>query len=295
MRPHATFDFLVIGAQKAGTSSIHEYMRLHTHIVVPGAKEVPFFLENRSRKEVQDFFEQYSLKRRSEFDVVGKVTPQYLVGPGVSRNLHAHNPALRILVLVRNQLERTLSHYKMNRRRGIESLSFDDRISAIREGESLGVSSEVGAIVEGSLYGKLLSGFYHDFPTENIGLFSFSLFESHRISLLRSVFDFCGVDPSYAINMPEIVAHKGGLRSKFVQASSIRKTRILKPLKVLLPARYRRELISRYDRWNVIPDQSKPVISTVNRQWLFDIFSEDIDSSPFKSQFPKDVLPDARK
>lgn len=108
--PFVTFamlDFLGIGAQRAATTWLYRMLQLHPQVAFPAGKEVHFW--NRRIDRGADWyraqFEPSCAGRRQ-----GEITPGYaLLTPPTLRQVHAFNPKLRILFILRNPMERAWS------------------------------------------------------------------------------------------------------------------------------------------------------------------------------------------
>src|SRR5215210_1809467 len=74
-------DFLGIGAQKAGTTSLHHYMRTHPELYLPEAKEQPFFTVDTAFEEGWDSFASVAFHGAPTGRCYGKITPHYMGGP----------------------------------------------------------------------------------------------------------------------------------------------------------------------------------------------------------------------
>lgn len=127
--------FLVVGAQKAGTSSLFDHLCAHPQVGRSQLKETDFFSYHYARGLTW---------YRSHFgigsSVVGEASPSYLYHPCVPERVARDLPGVRLVVLLRDPVERALSHYEHERRRGLEPLGLEaalaaeeDRIAADRE------------------------------------------------------------------------------------------------------------------------------------------------------------------
>jgi len=112
-------DFLVIGAMRAGTTSLHQFLASHPDIHLPHIKETDFFIGRQNWQLGREWYKrQYTLANRGIF---GEVCPNYAkadVFPGVPERAHTFNPNMRIFYIVRDPVERAISHYR-------HSLSYD--------------------------------------------------------------------------------------------------------------------------------------------------------------------------
>lgn len=130
-------DFLIVGAQKAGTTSVFNYLLKHPRIKAPLKKEVHYFDLNYGRGVgwYQSHFPvrwghraSGSSLSESSVRMTGEASPYYLYHPAVPERVKALLPDVRIIILLRNPVERAFSHYQHERRHGREALSFEEAI-----------------------------------------------------------------------------------------------------------------------------------------------------------------------
>jgi hypothetical protein len=127
--------FLVIGVQRGGTTSFYDALAQHPLILPALVKEVNFFglhYERGLSWYRAHFPRDLSGDRQA---VTGEATPYYLFDPRAPARVHSMLPDARLLVLLRDPVDRAWSHYLRERRMGRETLSFGDAIE--REGERL--------------------------------------------------------------------------------------------------------------------------------------------------------------
>jgi hypothetical protein len=211
-------DFLVIGAQKSGTTSLHEYLRRHPQLALPAGKEAPYFSHDGSylRQDWDDYvrktfpFAAEGLRR-------GTVTPAYMVGgvydaagPAtellsdertVPRRIADQLPNVRLIALLRDPLERALSHHRMETLTGGERRPFDLAVEQLLEPAALEDSrrwpqSSTGYITWGE-YGRLLSGYHDVFDAEQILVLYTAELARDPQGVLERIFRFLGVDPAF--------------------------------------------------------------------------------------------------
>lgn len=126
--------FLIVGAMKAGTTFLHACLAEHPSCVCAAEKELHFFDNNfhrgrawyRSRFPIRRWMES----RRGRPLLAGEATPYYLYHPLSPQRAKETCPGAKIIVLLRNPVDRAYSHYQQNVRAGFETLSFAEAIEA---------------------------------------------------------------------------------------------------------------------------------------------------------------------
>lgn len=141
-------DFLIIGGQKCGTTSLYNYLIEHPNILPARNKETRFF--HTRRYERGEFWYRASFptearKRRAEKEggsklITGESTPEYLFFPHVPSRARKTVPQARLIALLRNPVDRAYSHYHHKVRNGRENLTFEEAMA--REEERLSGEAE---------------------------------------------------------------------------------------------------------------------------------------------------------
>lgn len=120
--------FLIIGAQKGGTTSLHEYLVEHPLISPPTTKEVHYF--DLAHHRGVGWYRAHFQPAGRLGEISGEATPYYLFHPRVPA-LVAHDlPASKLIVILRNPIDRAFSHHNHERALGYEALSFEEAISS---------------------------------------------------------------------------------------------------------------------------------------------------------------------
>jgi hypothetical protein len=122
-------DFLIIGAQKAGTTALYAYLRRHPAITGPSWKEVSYFDRHYGRGEAW-YRGNFPNRVRARGKLVGEASPSYIFHPLGPERVKALVPEARLVALVRNPVDRALSHYHHEVALGREPLPFEDALDA---------------------------------------------------------------------------------------------------------------------------------------------------------------------
>lgn len=134
-------DFIIIGVQKGGTSSLYQYLVRHPNILPGYKKEVKFFDGNYQKG--LDWY-RYNFPFASQMEHVhaqsGEASPSYVFHPLVPVRIKETLPDVKLILMLRDPVARAYSHYQGNLRKGQESLTFqaaieqeEDRLKGERE------------------------------------------------------------------------------------------------------------------------------------------------------------------
>src|SRR5438067_7110090 len=113
--------FIVAGVQKAGTTALNYYLKRHPRIVLPVKKELHFFdndeLFAAEKVSYESLHKMFRSGRRSM--IAGENTPNYLYARPAMARIRDYNPAIKLIAIWRNPIERAFSQWNMQRQRGI--------------------------------------------------------------------------------------------------------------------------------------------------------------------------------
>jgi len=182
-------NFLVIGAQRAGTTWLDAQLRAHPEIYLPERrKEVHFFDQyyGRGLDWYKDFFKNSEIK--SHHKCIGEITPRYLVIPEVPERIHKFFPDIKLIVILRNPVDRAYSQYQFFVRDGNEKKSFREFLDSDPDPFQRG------------LYCKQLQRFMNYFPKERIQVLFFEKVIKEPHKALHQIGEFLSVDPA---NFPD--------------------------------------------------------------------------------------------
>ena len=120
-------DFLGLGTQKGGTTTLHRLLGQHPEVYLPACKEVHFFDQNYSSGEA--WYREHFQGARAD-QRCGDITPFYLFHPDVPGRIHQHLPKARLIVLLRDPVERAISQVFHAQRLGFEPLPVEEALAA---------------------------------------------------------------------------------------------------------------------------------------------------------------------
>ena len=125
-------DFLIIGEAKCGTTSLYDDLVDHRTVLEAAAKEVHFF-DLRYHRGLDWYKAQFPLLWRIRKDSprvqTGEASPYYMFHPHAPQRIKDAVPDVKLIVMLRNPVERAYSHYQHECRRQREALSFEDAVN----------------------------------------------------------------------------------------------------------------------------------------------------------------------
>jgi hypothetical protein len=196
-------NFLIIGAAKAGTTSLYDWLRQHSAVFMPRLKEPGFFAYDPGRPDLGvtiTTLEQYAalFEGVTIETAVGEASTLYLSSPRAVVGIDETLPGVRLIAALRNPVERAYSTYQMNlRNRGAnDGVPF---LQALETG---------GGLRRG--YAAGLARYFERFPRERIRIVLFEEIAKKPVETVRGLFEFLEVDPSFAPDMVK-VSNPGGL------------------------------------------------------------------------------------
>jgi hypothetical protein len=202
--PEVLPDFVIIGAQKSGTTFLYNLLTRHPSVEGTFEKEVHYF-DRFFQKGIEWYRSQFPLPRLKEQRkfVTGETTPDYLFHPHAARRMAEVVPQARLIVLLRNPVDRAYSHYHHNlTRKGRETLGFEEAIEA----EQARLRGEMEKMLENERYTSykyrhysyLYKGIYVDhllrwsefYSEEQMLVLKSEDFYEHTLETLKVIQDF---------------------------------------------------------------------------------------------------------
>lgn len=108
--------FLVIGAQKAGTTALFAYLARHPEIAAPATKEVDFFgCPSRHARGTAFYHSHFPIRRGDDPRRTFEASPDYLATEGAAERIHGYRADMQLVVMLREPVERAFSAWQMYR------------------------------------------------------------------------------------------------------------------------------------------------------------------------------------
>ncbi len=294
-------DFFIVGAAKAGTTSLYWYLNEHPEIFMSPIKEPHFFSKdfnfNLFRNEYKrvyesfnkDYFKQKELKFRhiayiDDFNdylklfqkagdrIAGEASTGYLYSKIAANEMKKLIPDAKIIIVLRDPVERAYSHFLMKLREGeISNMNFLEEVledyNAPQKG--WGISH---LYVELGLYYEQVKRFYNIFPESNIKVVLFDEFKKNENAVCKDIFKFLGVNENEYIDF--------SLKSntaKFPKYPILNLIAVKtgKFIKKFIPEKARKKMRENYN--NFFMNKEKPVLSEKDYGKIMSFFIEDLE------------------
>jgi hypothetical protein len=205
-------DFIIIGAQKCGTSTFFHHLKRHPDLRLPGKKELHFF-DDHFTDGIQWYLNYFTGHNSPGVPFcTGEASPYYFFHPLVPTRIYQTYPGIKLILLLRNPVNRSYSQYQHMKRKGRISLSFEHCIhleSKILEGRKEDFYKEENhsdlmyrrfSFLARSRYAEQLSAWYRYFPKEQIHIIRSEDYFSNPEQIFNEVFQFLEL-PSFLVKV----------------------------------------------------------------------------------------------
>jgi len=207
-------EFLVIGAARAGTTALHNYLRQHPQVFMPEVKEPNFFAFEGEALNCQgpgaDYInnsitsENSYLKLFAEAPrgaIRGEASPLYLYAPQAARRIHAHRADTRLVVILRNPIEQAFSHFLYATKQAIEP-ERDFKQALMLENQRIEAGWQpLFAYSRFPRYGEQLARYLRLFERRQIFIRLYEDYTEAPETLMRDLYAFIGADPDFVPDM----------------------------------------------------------------------------------------------
>ena len=268
-------DFFIVGAPKSATTSLFHYLGQHEGISMSTIKEPDFFshLELDKQKlyykskpisDINTYHNLFLTKKKGQ--LLGEVSVSYLFYPKVSERIFSYNPNAKIIIVLRNPVERTVSHYQMDKRLGFIKYNLADVLNdSTIENHSLYYQQ----YIQLSYYYQQVKKYIDVFGRENICVLNYDDLKKNNEEFTYKALSFLDLKESKNINFDfKYNRSKSSSFSFFNFLYS--KTFIRKVIKSIVP----KKIIALVNK--ILFNQNLPNVSVDVESQLYDFFKEDI-------------------
>lgn len=217
-----TPNFFIVGAAKAGTTSLYNYLLDHPEVYLSPIKEPNYFNTElkfkNCRLDVQesiilekDYFKEKNLERKHSacFDdiqeylelyrgatsekIIGEASTSYLYSSQAAKEIYAYNKNAKIVIILREPVSRTISHYNMDIRSGNTSGNMLQDLKSDFNADKKGYFIS-NMYIDLSLYYNQVKNYLSVFPKEQIIVLRFEDLVAKREEVLKNLCNFLQID-----------------------------------------------------------------------------------------------------
>jgi hypothetical protein len=193
-------NFFIVGAAKAGTTSLYYYLNEIPGVYMSKVKEPyyfsPHYVQRYPGETVTDKEEYLRLfENTSSYIAVGEASPSYLWDPDSPKLIHQAVPTARIIILLRDPIERAYSHYLMDVKFGArdKKLSFyQDLMCTYKSQEK--AFEKLRLYVEFGMYYEQVKRYFDEFGRQQVKVIIYEEFIQHPEQTVNDVLAFLGVN-----------------------------------------------------------------------------------------------------
>lgn len=210
-------DFLIAGATKCGSTSLYSWLDQHPDIYMTKPWKEPAFFDAEFHKGRDFYWNKYYGTWGGE-KLAGEANVRNLSVPFVAERIHSVNPDAKLIILMRNPVDRALSHwwhlsYRYSKKREMERLSFEDALmenyERLKKGLFLTTPEEIRAhekkilvssiglyrtYLDSGHYAENIEAFLRFFPRKNFKFLLFDDLVKDPLAITKDVCGFLGVD-----------------------------------------------------------------------------------------------------
>ena len=197
-------DFLIIGAQKCGTTWLWNEIRQHPNIFMPEGKELHYFSNDGSTNFQDDgsldWYKKFFVNS-GEANLLGESTPSYIYRPESAQNIFSVIPDVKLIVTLRQPAERAYSQWCMQRKRKVVPLEYSF-VEAFYSNER----KQVGMRERGFYYSQLLR-YFEFFERDKISIFLYDELKNDYRSYLKKIYSFLNVNDEFVSSTADRILH----------------------------------------------------------------------------------------
>lgn len=282
-------NLFIPGAAKSGTSSLHELLNLHPEINMSKNKE-PHFISSEpeiinSTIAIHKYLENFDFTKKYSYR--GESSTGYFYFEKFKENFfELANPNSKFILILRNPIDRTYSHYNYLKSLGSET---EDLETAVLKDHQKEPSSEdllpeliIKNYYQYSLYGKWLKRFLEHFDAKNVKIILFEDLKNNQLETINSCFEFLGIQPLE--NLKEVTSNKT-VKVRFPQlyrrmrVFMFNKSKTSEIVKHLFPVKFRRKYKKKATEILLSVLKTKkplPQITDKERAFLRNLYKDDV-------------------
>ena len=270
-------DFFIVGAPKAGTTSLYHYLNEHLEIEMSSQKEPDYFSNEALKRQrmyygknrIDSLVKYHGLFTNKDVKLRGEASVSYLFYDDVPQKIKDYNQNSKIIIMLRNPIDRAFSHYLMDYRLGLVSDSFESIIKKKSKHKNAHLFYQ--QYIDVSEYARQVSGYLDVFDKENILFIDYEDFKNDVSAVVNDTYIFLGVNDDFQPNL-----------KKKHNTYTMPKNRIIRFIySFVLFRKFLTNIVPKaFVKWirNLLfKSDKKPTLSNDIRKFLASYFKDDVD------------------
>jgi len=269
-------NFFIVGAPKSGTTSLFAYLKTVPDIFMPEIKEPNFFSivnvpEDSHTKPIRDRKKYLELfKKVKDEKIIGEASVSYLSDPQAPKLIHKVSPNAKILISLRDPVERAHSNYLHLKRLGRVNFSFNELLHrAAKEG---GDDYKANLGLYGGLYSENVKRYVDTFGSNQVKILIFEEWIKDAKNTVEEILEFLGIDFIYD-DFKEEVYNKFGIARGPIAQALLRNKKLKRFAKRKVPSPIRRFVKQKV----ILKSQPKPKMDKDDIMFLVDFYRKDVE------------------
>jgi len=268
-------NFFIVGAPKAGTTSLYWIFRKIPEIYMSPVKELNFFC----RDNLPEWGKEHSVRDRKNYEnlfknvkdekIIGEASPSYLGDSDAPHLIHQDNPKSRILISLRDPVDRLYSDYFMAIRAGLIKSSFRDSFVKLNVSEN--EKKKVKTRLKIGFYSEYVKRYFDVFGRDQVKVIIFEEFVKDQKKTVENILRFLGVDTIITEFKEENINKFANVRGPIAQYI-IKSQRIKGFAEKILSPNQRKVLREKI----LIKDRSKLKMDEKDRDFFIQYYKEDV-------------------
>lgn len=276
------FNTFIIGVQKAGTSYLKDILSQHPEIETHHSQEFMGFLdpvykdEAALQKNIKQAFNKDQLSSKKH--ILGKSVGVFVSQVALKR-LFSHNKNVKLIVVLRNPIDRVFSAYNYCLSKGLEkNKSFTDAIRERNRYPNDVIRSRNCNYINTSMYSLHMDIIFEFVKKERIMLINFEDLKNNPNKICVDVFKFMGLPHDNVLLETRKVVN-AGVKARFPKLNSIFKIKNtwINKLWKKLPPDFRSKALNNFWKLNTIKKTNRDSISSSDRLYLKEVFREGLE------------------
>ena len=270
-------DFFIVGAAKAGTTSLYSYLNKHPEIEMSTIKEPNYFsnefIEKQSlyykKESIKSLKKYHSLYSDTKNLIRGEASVSYLFYEKVPKKIFKYNSRSKVIIMIRNSSDRAYSHYLMDKRLGFVRESFENIVHKKSTHKNSALFYQ--QYIELGQYSFQIKNYFDVFSKKNILIVDYDDFIYNSSEVLNKVCVFLNVENRSFSNTNKVY-------NKYTNASN-------KLVKVLYTFRFLREFIGNFFSESLkikiqalfFTDEKKPTLNSEIQIYLKEYYKVELE------------------